>query len=67
VVIDDFDFACISILPPKTDPPLLVYPNAVLALPRTMQTLQPITRWYIQLGNADCPIQLVQLSPRNRP
>ena len=42
MIIDDLDIECVTVTPPEADPPLLVDPNAVLALPITLQSLKLI-------------------------
>jgi hypothetical protein len=44
MVINDFDFIRIAISPLKTDAPLVVYPNAVLASAIARKLLQTTTR-----------------------
>ena len=43
MVIDDFDIKCMSIRPAKTDPPLVVDADAVLALAVAFQRFQPVS------------------------
>jgi hypothetical protein len=45
VKIDDLDIKCVTVTPPKTDPPLLVDPNAVFAFPIAFQSRQLIRTW----------------------
>ena len=49
MVIYNLDLVGIAILPHKANPPLIVNPNTVLALPVTMQLLQSIGRWEHQV------------------
>ncbi len=67
MVVDDFDFIRISILPPETYPVLLVDSDAVLPGPVTAEPLQPIpwrNRELSQIANA---VQLRQLAADIRP
>jgi hypothetical protein len=43
VVIGDFNAACVAVVPNKTDPILVVDPDAMLSDPITFQRLKPIT------------------------
>jgi hypothetical protein len=45
VIIDDFHVAGISTLPAEADPPLVVDPNAVLALSVTAELFKVIRWW----------------------
>jgi hypothetical protein len=49
VVVDYLDVGCISIRPFETDPPLIVDPDAVLALPIALQPLKLVSRRYPQV------------------
>ena len=49
VVVDDFDLICVSRLESKADSPLLVDPNAPIALPILMQRFQAIRLWKPQV------------------
>jgi hypothetical protein len=44
VIINDLDLAPVAIMPYKTDPPLVVDSNAVLALPIADELLEPVSR-----------------------
>ena len=48
MVIDDFHIECMSFRPAKTDPPLIVDTDAVLALAVAFQRFQPVTGRYDQ-------------------
>ena len=61
VVIRDFDFLGMSILPTKADPILLVDSDAVLSFPSPLEPFQPVTGGYGELCNACNPIELIQL------
>lgn len=44
MVIDNFDFKRVAVLPQKTDSPLIIYANAVLTRSPTLQFFQPVSR-----------------------
>jgi len=44
MIVNDFHVVSISVLPMKADPPLIVDPNAVLAVPAAVKLLQPVSR-----------------------
>jgi hypothetical protein len=46
VVIHDLDVVCIATAPSEADPPLVVYPNAVLASATTAQRFQAVPGRY---------------------
>jgi hypothetical protein len=50
VVIHDFHITDITIGPDKTDTPLIVYPDAVLALAFTFQGFETVGRWNAQVS-----------------
>ena len=45
VIIDNLDLEGVAVAPPKTDPPLVVDANAVLAGAITFELLQTVTGW----------------------
>jgi hypothetical protein len=45
VIIGDFDFVGIAILPPETDPVLVIDPDTVLSGSIRSQALQPVSGW----------------------
>jgi hypothetical protein len=49
VIVDDRDVVRVPVLPAKTDPPLIVDSNAVLAGPTAAKFLQAIARWHAKL------------------
>ena len=51
VIIDDLDLVSVAITPYKTDPPLIVDSNAVLALAIAGEFLEPISRRYPEPGD----------------
>ena len=67
MVVDDFDFIRISILPPEAYPVLLVDSDAVLPGPVTAEPLRPIPRRNRELSQIANAVQLRQLAMDNRP
>jgi hypothetical protein len=61
VIIGDFDFVGITILPPETDPVLLIDADAVLSGTISSQGLQPVSGWHGKLHEVTDPVQLRQL------
>lgn len=75
MVINNFDLMSITILPAKTDPPLLVDSDAPLAAAITLQGFQAIARWHEQRPQVDRgiehtefaasqPLNILRQSPR---
>ena len=50
MIVGDLHFKGITALPAKTDPPLIVDPDTVLALPIPRQLFEAVPRWYPQIG-----------------
>jgi len=67
VVICDFDFVGMAFLPCKTNSVLLINPDTVLILSIAFKALQTVSWRYLEFTNFLNPIDLIQLSPRNRP
>ncbi len=67
VVVSDFDLRGIAVLPAKADAVLSVDPDAVLAEPVALQAFQPIPWGNPEVIQSIDPMQLVELSPRDRP
>jgi hypothetical protein len=67
VIIGDFDFVGISVLPPETDSVLIVDPDAVLSGPVASETLQAVSGRYLELPEVANPVQLRQLAIDHRP
>jgi hypothetical protein len=61
MIVNDFHVVSISVLPIKADPPLIVDPNAVLAVPVAVKLLQSVSREG-QIAQAGGRIQLLQSS-----
>jgi hypothetical protein len=49
VIVDDFDIACVSVTPAKTNPPLAIYSNTPLPVPAALQLFKPIGRRNTQI------------------
>ncbi len=64
MVIDDLHVAGVVVSPAEADPPLIVDPDAVLALPVACQCLQPVPRGYPEILQRYRGIQQVELSLR---
>jgi hypothetical protein len=65
VVIDDLDFVRMAILPDKTHPPLVVDPDAVLALPICRESLKPVPRRNLEVIEFRGSVHLHELPQRN--
>ena len=66
MIIDDLYVFSTSIRPPKTNPPLLVDTNTVLARSFAFQGLEGISRRYSQIIESRGDFELPQLSPCDR-
>jgi hypothetical protein len=64
VVIHNFDINWACVCPAETDPPLIVYPNAVLPNPIALQRLKPISRWHPKFIKRNHRIEDRQLPQR---
>jgi hypothetical protein len=62
MVINDLDATCPACSPDKTDSPLIVDSNAVLAFASAFKGLQSIARRNFQVRQRIRPIQLLKLS-----
>lgn len=67
VVVCDFDFAGMTILPDKTNAVLLIDANTVLALPVSQQRLQAVAGGYFKFTELPHPVYLIQFSTGNWP
>ena len=65
VIIDNFYFVRMAIVPSKADAPLIVNANAVLPGAIAFQSFQAISRWRSHLLQTPSGIQLLQLSESN--
>ena len=66
MIIYNFYVVCIAFLPFKTDPPLLVDTNAVLAGTVAFECLKPIAGRYLQIIQATGNLELSQFPSRDR-
>jgi hypothetical protein len=66
MTVDDPDIMRPSLMPPETDPPLLIDPDAVLATPIALQSLEPVARRHAQISQQACLIEHAQLAQRRR-
>ena len=64
VIIDDLDVKGVTLTPPETDPPLLVDPDAVLALAIVFQSLELIRARNRKILQVSSGVQLLQLHQR---
>jgi hypothetical protein len=67
VVVRDFDIVGISILPPETDPILVVDPNTVLTRAVATQAFQAIAWGNIQFAEFPHAVDLGEFTPHGRP
>jgi len=63
VVIHNLHIKGIALLPDKTDPPLVIDADAVLARPVTLQSFQSVGGWYAQIIQVPGVVQHAQLTP----
>ncbi len=63
VIVDDLDVENIALLPAKTNAPLIVDPNAVLAFAAAPQSFQPIPGRDSQIFQPPCLMQVQKLPP----
>lgn len=52
MIVGDFHIQGVAVFPVKANPPLIVYPDAVLTLPIPGQLFQPIPRRNSQIGQS---------------
>lgn len=57
MIINDFDIVGIAIRPTKTDTPLAIDSNAVLAFPLPFEQFEPVAGRNLQILEADCRIE----------
>jgi len=65
VAVNYFDFFGSRCRPDETDPPLVIYPDTVLADPVTFQWFQTISGWNSKVIEMSRDLQLSQLTPRD--
>jgi len=58
VIVDNLDIVGIAVVPAKTEPPLVVDANAVLALSVGSQWLQPVPGRACHVSQDHCTVQL---------
>jgi len=66
VVIDDLHIFCPDFCSTKTDAPLIVDTNAVLAGTVALQRLEAISGWHFQIIQSAGNLELSQFAPRDR-
>jgi hypothetical protein len=62
VIVHDLNVEHVSVTPHKTQPPLVVDPNAVLALPVTPQCFQTVSGWCRKISQLGGAVQLSELA-----
>jgi hypothetical protein len=67
VIVCDFNLLGISVLPAKAQAELIIDSDTVLPRPISAEALESISRRYGQFGQIAHPVELIQLSPRDRP
>jgi hypothetical protein len=67
VVVCDFNFVGISVLPPETNPELVIDADAVLPSAVAFQPFEAIARGDAQLAEVAHPIELREFTPDHRP
>src|SRR5687767_4956728 len=65
VVIDDLDQFDAAVAPHETDAPLIVDPNAVLALPIALESFEAVAGRCCQFGEPGYRIEHVELAMRH--
>jgi len=63
MVVCNLDIVSISITPSEANSPLLVNPNAVLALAITREFFEAVTRWNAKIVESFCGVQDGQFIP----
>jgi hypothetical protein len=56
MIIGDFDFVGMAILPPEAYPVLVVDPDAVLSGPITPEAFQPVSGWRSKFHEVADPV-----------
>ena len=64
MVINDLHIECIAFQPDKTDLPLIIDANRILALTLALQRLQSVTGRFREFGQTANLIKILQLSSR---
>ena len=60
MVVANFDVERVAIDEPKTNTPLVIDGNRVLALPIILQRVQPISWWHSEVVKLRCQIHVLQ-------
>jgi hypothetical protein len=63
MIVRDFDFVGVALVPTETDAPLIVDADAVLSSTIAGKSFQPIRRWYAQIVQPFSDIELNQFAP----
>ena len=67
MVVSDFDFACMAVLPLKTDSVLLINAYAVLVIPVTPEAFQTVSGRHPEFTDFSDSVDLIQLSTGHGP
>lgn len=62
MIIHDFNVVRVPILPPKTEAPLLIDPDAVLSMAVAPQSIEPVAGWHTQVIQVHDGIQHPQFT-----
>lgn len=65
MIIDNLDIVGVSTFPAKADPPLIIDPDAPLAIAVTGKLFQPVARWDTQKVESGGAAKLFQLALGN--
>jgi hypothetical protein len=65
MIVDDFDIVRVAVLPAKTNPPLIVDPDAVLTLAIPFQGFEPISWGHHHLSDVSRSMQNQQFTARH--
>lgn len=65
MVIHEFDFMRIALMPPKTQAVLVVHANAELPSALSLKLLHPVPRGHAQIHQSHRFVQIRELSPRD--
>ena len=65
MIVHDFNIEDFAFPPGKTNPPLVVDSDAVLALAITLEGFEPISRRHLQIIEATRLVKVQELSARN--
>jgi len=65
MIIDDFNIICIAVMPSKTNTPLLIYSDTVLARAISFQWFNSVSWWNPQITYILSVVNHPQFPPRN--